>query len=149
MGICTSKKQVDLVQAPVHVKSTYTMPFKFYITSLRTGILTDKMIDAAIKKCNLESVWSSFFTSMFQYIEPSGPVTDIVIRLIKVSKNEYNGEVRFCFPMHPESVLNREIKINCPTSLYTIVGNGWAGISFIDMIKEVLVATKKIEAVST
>ena len=68
MGNCIFKKKVPVVtEASKQEFSRYSMKFKYYITPLRTRILTDKIIDAAIHKCHTDNVWVNFFKCMFRY----------------------------------------------------------------------------------
>jgi hypothetical protein len=137
MGARFSKKDDAVKSTYLDVPlSNYSISFKYYITSLRTKILTDRMIDDAINACKNENGWGSFFKSAFKYTHPNVIAKDIIIKLMKINKNEYNGEVKWTFPTTPYYQLNTEMNIMYPTGVYTIAGQGWAGICFIDSIKE-------------
>ena len=138
MGARFSKKDTTVKSTYVEVPlSKYSITYKYYITSLRTKILSDRMIDDAIDACKSEIAWVSFFKAAFKHTHPNVLAKDVNIKLMKVTKNEYNGEVKWTFPTTPYCQLNTEMNIMYPTGVYTIAGPNWAGICFIDCIKEV------------
>ena len=147
MGNFLAKKR-EITPFPIHV-STYSISFKYYITSLRTKTLTTNMINNAVNECNNPLVWASFFESIFKHIQPKNPSTNISVTLIKSNRVSFDGIIHWTFPTTPSYTLNQEMKIYCPTCVYTITGENWAGIAFIDMIKEFVEERppKKIEDV--
>jgi hypothetical protein len=132
MGACNTK--IETVSAPVQL-SRYSISFKYYITSLRTKILTDKMIDDAFSECKSDANWVAFFKSAFKHTYPNVLAQNITVKLMKITKNEYNGEVQWNFPTTPYYQINTDLKIVYPTGVYTIGGANWAGICFIESVK--------------
>lgn len=135
-NICTKKN--DAVEVPPIQISYYSLRFTYYISPLKDQTLEQLVINDALRKCLSKHTWISYLNSLYKNIEPKcKSIQNVSVKLFKLSKITYIGELNWSSPAINIDALNNEIIISSPICAYNFDGNKWSGMCFLELIQEV------------